>query len=811
MQEVQQLMNTLQTLKEYYLDQRDKYTFHHELEMRIYHRLTNMRDQVERRDFIPQNILNHPVYSLATRFREHVQKKSAPITKTSPLVVDQDGMAIFAELAGVLRDQGNVVMIFLTACILEFVFGKDTIEDIDTLRGGLNNSEIIDGISEAAYYDEEDEGPEIIEVPSPSPAAPLPLPEPMPAPTAWPSVRNSAFGNLASTPAFSGAPAFGQPVSAFGNPTSAFPTTSAFETTPQVNGEMKTNPFASSSNPFATSKQFEDKPPSDFFSTSVASNPFAQAPPKESEEEPIPNFFAINHNSTPSNPFAQPRPTTEGKPMSSMFAQPQAEKDSVSNFPANETASSLFSKPTETTSFTPQPPPQQSSVPTYFAKQEPSKPAPSPFTNQTNVLPLGSSTNPFAPPTAPPSFAAPQPQQRQPSAPFLMPTPTPSPAPVPSPSLSISTTKLNPSAPSFTPSGASTTIAPGLGPSPAEGAVVGPNLPTSITASAILFSQPGAEKTKNSALSPNPTPTLSTSTSPLPKIDTEMDAPAAPRIQPISLPGTPTGSSSFNPFTSTLSPSLPSIPASASGSASSPTAKKTARTPIITSFLPNTSPSEVLSPLVLYSPSISRSGSMRGFGSPSASFVIPSSALISSSATIEEIPSPPSPTPSSLSLNGRDKGKGKGKEKARSALGTSMILAESLYDDDDEANPRVNGSSPLRRSPSQSPEAAEQKEQEQDRAYREACQAADEYSEKVDALRSLTVTPERRKRTSSVVDSPSLNGSLSVGDRKKRKRVSRPSGDFMSPRTDEELVKRFTQVGLAFLRANIIMRIGSES
>ncbi|KAI9455637.1 SAC3/GANP/Nin1/mts3/eIF-3 p25 family-domain-containing protein [Boletus coccyginus] len=143
--EEQQLMNTLQSLKEFYHDQRGHYQSPSELEMRVYHRLVHIRDQRERHDDIPQALLNHPVFELTTKFRARIQAKSAPITKTSPLSVDAEAMNIFAELAGVLRREGNVVMTYLVACILERHFGKGTIEDIESIRGDLSFSDIIDG------------------------------------------------------------------------------------------------------------------------------------------------------------------------------------------------------------------------------------------------------------------------------------------------------------------------------------------------------------------------------------------------------------------------------------------------------------------------------------------------------------------------------------------------------------------------------------------------------------------------------------------------------------------------------------------
>ncbi|KAI6115064.1 SAC3/GANP/Nin1/mts3/eIF-3 p25 family-domain-containing protein [Pisolithus croceorrhizus] len=145
--EEQQLMNTLQSLKEFYEDQRGRYQSPTELEMRVYHRLIHIRDQRERHEDIPDFLLKHPVFELTTRFRARVQAKSAPITKSSTLAVDAEAMQIFVELATVLRREGNVVMTYLIACILERLFGKDTIEDIEAIRGELTYSDIIDGYS----------------------------------------------------------------------------------------------------------------------------------------------------------------------------------------------------------------------------------------------------------------------------------------------------------------------------------------------------------------------------------------------------------------------------------------------------------------------------------------------------------------------------------------------------------------------------------------------------------------------------------------------------------------------------------------
>ena len=126
--------------------------------MRVYHRLIHIRDQKERHDDIPPHILENPVFTLITKFRQHVQEKSAPITKVSQLRVGDDGMDIFAQLAQVLQEQNNTVMVYLTACILERIFGKGAIQDdLELIRGDLSISDIINGISQPPEAVQEDQ------------------------------------------------------------------------------------------------------------------------------------------------------------------------------------------------------------------------------------------------------------------------------------------------------------------------------------------------------------------------------------------------------------------------------------------------------------------------------------------------------------------------------------------------------------------------------------------------------------------------------------------------------------------------------
>jgi hypothetical protein len=182
-------------------------------------------------------------------------------------------MLQFSGLAALLREQGNRVMVYLVACILERLFGKDTIEDIEAIRDGISIPDIIDGVltddevvavdAEQNVYDEEeaflrDDQP-IVEEPE-EPSEPQHQPQPLkPNTTEWltnsfgvkpsPSVMFGASSSSTSVFGTSPAPA---PVSAFGSsipaasesatpsaPAPVAPEASAFanlKTTPNVFG-----------------------------------------------------------------------------------------------------------------------------------------------------------------------------------------------------------------------------------------------------------------------------------------------------------------------------------------------------------------------------------------------------------------------------------------------------------------------------------------------------------------------------------------------------------------------------------------------
>jgi hypothetical protein len=253
------VLAALQSLKEFYEDQRGKYQSPTELEMRVYHRLIHIRDQTERHEDIPSFILEHPVFKLTTKFRLLVQAKSAPISRSSPLSVDTEALGVFNELIIVLQGERNYAMIYLVACIIEHLFGTDTVDDIESLRENLTISDIIDGSSAVAdeHYDaiveepdamrEEEEPPFEANLVNAPQSSPKPLQRsgtewlndtfgPKPTESAFinasqpaPQSPKTAFSNLTSVPNVFGMPTF--QTSTFGS-TNGFSFASAAVPTP---------------------------------------------------------------------------------------------------------------------------------------------------------------------------------------------------------------------------------------------------------------------------------------------------------------------------------------------------------------------------------------------------------------------------------------------------------------------------------------------------------------------------------------------------------------------------------------------------
>ena len=310
--------------------------------MRVYHRLIHIRDQKERHEDIPNHITAHPVFKLTTDFRRHVQQKSAPISKTSPLVVDGEAMGIFGQLAAVLAEQGSVVMIYLVACILERLFGKDTVEDIEAIRGELTISDIIDGISMDAKADDRETNEIVAEdwrevvtepqqVSHPTPFNPSsngwlsssfsPQSSPSTAPPTAPPVATSAFAGLVSTPNVFGTPSiFGGSV--FSNLNQP-PSTSVFDTQPHVGfgGLPVSNSISIVPTPVAAinSTPFSIPGGSDIMNGKSTNYKTDDTSEVDETEELEPDDW--QENPQPVSPPAELKPSSDGW-LSSSFASP---------------------------------------------------------------------------------------------------------------------------------------------------------------------------------------------------------------------------------------------------------------------------------------------------------------------------------------------------------------------------------------------------------------------------------------------------------------------------------------------------------
>ncbi|KAG6840779.1 hypothetical protein C0991_004384, partial [Blastosporella zonata] len=433
--EEQQLMNTLQSLKEFYEDQRGRYQSPTELEMRVYHRLIHIRDQKERHEDIPEHISSHPVFKITTQFRLHVQKKSAPINKTSVLNVDEEGMRIFGDLANVLRDQGSVVMIYLVACILERLFGKDAIDDIDAIRGDLSISDIIDGISPSAHGDQEEDGyaqhiddeyeehDETLGItddeediandsshpqPGTSTFGSSPFGAPSVAPQAPVSLpATSAFSTIKTTPNVFGTPSpFGSSTfPSSSTPIFGIPATSVFgKPSPAPSSQTSISTTVAPTNVFGTENLFFPTPGPSLPATTTLTAP----PPKSTfpSFNGKPNSFTTNA-STPSTTidskgasFDTPTKSLFGE--SSIFGKPSTSL--VNGFgptTAQTTPATSALNPMAAVFTPPQTEPSQTETPTPFSGtpagvlfQRSSNPSPSPIPPNSNAPPT-----PAPPPT----------------------------------------------------------------------------------------------------------------------------------------------------------------------------------------------------------------------------------------------------------------------------------------------------------------------------------------------------------------------------------------------------------------------------
>ncbi|KAJ7151013.1 hypothetical protein C8R46DRAFT_1123015 [Mycena filopes] len=777
--EEQQLMNTLQSLKEFYNDQRATYQSPAELEMRIYHRLIHIRDQVERPEPVPlsQDVAEHPMYKLTTAFRAHVQEKSKPITKVSRLRVDAEGMRIFGELAGEMMGPGGggKGMVFLVACILERLFGKGTVEGIDDIRGGATWGDIIDGTTGTAVFEEESQAHveevdeldgdvtdqddiDLGDVDDEDQAMQSPAPTPLkPSASGWlaenfgPTPVASAFGPSSTfAPPSSAAPA---PASAFANLGAAAPGTSVFN-----------------SSAFARKSVF----------SSNAASPFGV----------IPNTVTTNGTASSS----QPRGINPFRP--------------VDPPPQPEASSSSTSTPTD-----------------GFAV--PPRVQNNPFIAASN---LGTTTSPFlTPASSPPPLADLTPSTNATDNNNIF-APTPKPAAIEftdkgkgnaadlfswgaPPPVPTSSVPLNPRALEFTlPSSSSSLFAP---PAAAAKPVFGVTpiplfngFPTSASASS-FSSAPAAFNTP-------PTPAKKT-TPPLARIDTTppvitttaIPGPSSPmtpgnppqlgRVQPISLPSTPTIPGPSVPAFLGSQPSLSGIGASPSQSMQSMSSKST--NPLL-GFLKNSlqtsdlghgasgsgaSGSGMLSPLMLGSPS---STPLRHSFSPTKP---PLQRADSSGGSITGALRAVSP----LRLNGDIKGKGKAR---------AVDEPEPMVKEDLEA--RALGFEQrglvVKRC------LALWQKRTTDRAeWAEACRQSEKYSQKVRRARErgggggvkrLALVDGRENGSKRLrlsgseigeedADMDDASSTLSVSKRRSSLRRKK----YEAPRTDEDLAKRFQE------------------
>ncbi|KAJ6611001.1 hypothetical protein B0H10DRAFT_2058094 [Mycena sp. CBHHK59/15] len=745
--EEQQLMNTLQSLKEFYNDQRATYESPAELEMRIYHRLVHIRDQVERPEPVPlsSRVAEHPMYKLTTAFRAHVQEKSKPITKTSRLRVDAEGMRIFGELAAEMMGEGGggKGMVFLVACILERLFGKGTVNGIDDIRGGASWGDIIDGVTgtgpaaaeakplvEEAEVDELDdemtEQEEDIDIGAEdelldedqdmrSPAVPSPL---KPTASGW------LAENFGPNPA---APVFGPP--------SAAPVASAFSNLGAV---------VPGKSVFGATSAFARK---SVFGHSGAS-PFG----------PIPNTVAANGSAPNGSAFA-PSPNPFRTPVES----PQQPEASTSSPPANTPSSDGFAVP-----------PRVQNNP--FLPASNAAQTTSPFGPPSSIPPVPSVNNIFAPtPAKPAKIDFTEKGKGKADESFSWGSTAPS------------TSALNPQGPAFAPR--PSLFQPQLqATKPVFGVTPIPDFSGFSAPSSSAPSSPSAFNTPLLTLKP-----ASKHTPPLAKIDTspatDTDGaygPASPltpgnppplaKVQPISLPSTPTASagpafpSAFNVGASPSSSAPPAQPRpNKAGNPLLGFLKNSLQTSGLGGGAPGGSGSGMLSPLVLASPS---STPLRNSFSPVKPQAVDAGAAVS-------------PTPIDR--------KGKGKERAEDPVPDRDLDAVALAFEQHGLAVKTCFATWQRRTT--------------DRAeWAEACRQSEKYSQKVRRAREMDKGGLKRTSTNgweaengnkrmrmleNGADESELDSVMSTCTAKRRTSVRRKK--YEAPRTDEDLAKRFQE------------------
>lgn len=685
--EEQQLMNTLQSLKEFYEDQRGKYASPHELEMRVYHRLIHIRDQKERAESIPARIANHPVFLYVTQFRKHVQNISAPISKTSKLVVDQTAMEIFGKMVESLRSTGDAVMIYLVALILERLFGNDTIEDIESIKGGLTLADIIDGNSSAyagidqeQYEEEYEEQQEddweqeldrelqdgFAEVEQ-SESVVQPQPHHTLGTTIFGPTSGSIFGpqptKSSPFPSSISAPRLQQPTP---------PPQALFGPASTSAGSVFGSPFGGTAPPASTSSilgQQQSPPPSSVPAPINIPNPFGQSSgifgKSASAPPPVPSVFGSSSGyfGSPAASSSPPKQTTSSIP--NFFSSPSHTQPTVasSTTPAPPFAPGLFSqlnKSTPAASDVSPPPPQPPQV-------QPPKSQLAPSGSSSFSFPSMGFLNPTAPPFTP-------------SLPFSLTTPgTTQSQPAPPPS-SSAFGNLKPPLPSRS--------------EPLDAASTSSPAPSSVTPAPVM-----ARTRTNSSSSMTPPLKINTAvpTVPPPRplqaqptllVESPRQLPAAPKHVPVSLPSTPTN---------TLGPQPSALLNHLKGTLGG--------TGISTPFRGSSSSGSVggsglgpLSPLVMGTPTTSGSAAFAAaaLGSSSTSPF----ASMNSSFNLNQ---PPMSKANEmdlglLGLNGKlDKGKRKEKDEDRDEDGAKEGAAESEGKKDEEKTKGDEGSTAVKK------------------------------------------------------------------------------------------------------------------
>ncbi|TFY73072.1 hypothetical protein EWM64_g10940, partial [Hericium alpestre] len=217
-------------------------------------------------------------------------------------------------------------MVYLVACILERHFGGETIENIEDIRAGLEIPDVIDGAIEHREVEDHAAEQSIVEEPVEAEAEPAaaqiwaPL---KPSATEW---LGSNFGSKPTPSAIFGASstsAFGvssmpapsaPPPSTSVPPTQAAPVASAFaglKSTPNVFG---TSMFGGSSTKTASTSPFGASTSTSVFGSTSSISETAAKPPTIEATGAGPSPFA-----TPA-PFGQPPPTPQPAPPTSIFS-----------------------------------------------------------------------------------------------------------------------------------------------------------------------------------------------------------------------------------------------------------------------------------------------------------------------------------------------------------------------------------------------------------------------------------------------------------------------------------------------------------